>query len=333
MTEPVTLDQVARAAGVSRSTASRAINGGVASKQAIAAVARAVAELGFVPNRAARTLARQRTDQVAIVAPESPTAIFVDPFIGVVIAAVAHCLWQAGLQPQLALADPADPVASTKRFLHHSNVDGILVVHFHHDSCLEALLGELDLPIAFLGRPPAGVAAPYVDADNVQGGYVATKHLLDQGRRHVASISGSLTRSAAVDRRAGYLRAHREAGVEPGPAIELDFQFGAPGAAAARLLAGDPNIDAIFAQSDSLAAGALQAAAAAGRRVPEDIAVVGYDDSATAVQVFPNLTTVAQPVAALGSAAAGLIADRLRHGRWGEWPRLFPTELVIRQSA
>jgi DNA-binding LacI/PurR family transcriptional regulator len=333
LSEPVTLDQVARAAGVSRSTASRVINGGVASERSVRAVGQAVKALGFVPNRAARTLARQRTDQVGIVTPESPALIFLDQFTAVVTAAAAHCLWQDGLQPILALTDPEAPVASAKQFLHHSNVDGIIVIHFHHDPQLEALLGELDLPIVFIGRPPQAVRAPYVDADNVHGGRIATQYLIEQGRRRIACVSGALSREGAVDRRAGYLQALGEAGIEPGPYVELDFQAGAPVSAVAAMLAEHPEIDAVFAQSDFLAAGALEAIAASGRRVPDDVAVVGFDDSATATRVRPSLTTVAQPMACLGSAAAKLLSGRLRSGEWGAWPQVFPTELVIRQSA
>ncbi|MDR1186533.1 MAG: LacI family transcriptional regulator [Bifidobacteriaceae bacterium] len=333
MSDPVTLDQVAKAAGVSRTTASRVINGGTASQRSIQAVNRAIDQLGFVPNRAARTLARQRTDQIAIITPESPELIFLDPFIAVITATVSRRLWQAGLQPLLALSDPDDPVCTTKHFLHHSNVDGIIVAQFHRDDHLEALLQELDLPMVFIGRPPDSVPAPYADADNIHGGHAAAKHLLDQGRRHIACLSGALNRSSAVDRKVGFLRAHEEAGVEPGPCVELDFHSGAPAIAVARLLEQSPQIDAIFAQSDFLASGALQALAVAGRSVPDDVAVVGYDDSVTATQVVPNLTTVAQPVAQLGAAAAELMVERLRTGGWGPWPRVFPTELVIRQSA
>jgi DNA-binding LacI/PurR family transcriptional regulator len=333
MSDFVTLDQVAKAAGVSRTTASRVINGGVASQQSVQAVNQAIEQLGFVPNRAARTLARQRTDQVAIITPESPALIFLDPFIAVITTTVSRCLWQAGLQPLLALADPDDPECTTKRFLHHSNVDGVIVAHFHRDEHLEAMLRELAAPIVFIGRPPESVTAPYTDADNVHGGYIATKYLLDQGRRRIACLSGALNRSSAVDRKAGYRLAHSEAGIPPGPCVELDFRAGAPVTAVTSLLAEFPKIDAIFAQSDFLASGALQALALAGRSVPDDVAVVGYDDSVTATQVVPALTTVAQPASRLGATAAELIAGRLRTGAWGEWPQIFPTELVIRESA
>ncbi|MDR3107222.1 MAG: LacI family transcriptional regulator, partial [Bifidobacteriaceae bacterium] len=223
MNEPVTLDQVAKVAGVSRSTASRVINGGVASPGSVQAVNQAVKKLGFVPNRAARTLARQRTDQVAIITPESPARIFVDPFLAVVSATASHCLWQAGLQPLLALMDPEDPITTAKQFLRRGSVDGIIITHFREGEQMERLLAELDPPVVFIGRSPEGGAAPYVDVDNVRSGYVATKYLLNAGRRHIACVGGPLAISSAVDRRAGFLDAHREAAVQPGPYVELDF--------------------------------------------------------------------------------------------------------------
>jgi DNA-binding LacI/PurR family transcriptional regulator len=333
MDEPVTLEQVAQAAGVSRSTASRVINGGIASPQSARAVNRAVKKLGFVPNRAARTLARQRTDAVALVTPESPALLFLDPFIAAVTSTLASCLWRAGLQPLLALMDPDDPVATTKLFLHRGNVDGIIVTHFQHNEQIEALLAASQLPAVFIGRPPSGTDAPYVDADNVHGGYIAAKHLLDRGRRHIACLGGPLSLSSAADRRSGFLQAHAEAGVTPGPYIELPFRGGAPAAAAAQLLADYPEVDAIVAQSDALAAGAVQALASAGRAMPDEVAVVGYDDSATTTPAVPALTTVTQPIGQLAAGAAKLIIDRLKTGEWGETPPLFPTQLVIRQSA
>ncbi|MDR1186042.1 MAG: LacI family transcriptional regulator [Bifidobacteriaceae bacterium] len=333
MTGPITLEEVARAAGVSRSTASRVINGDVASPQSVKAVNRAVKRLGYVPNRAARTLASQHTDQVAIITPESPTLIFLDPFVAVVSATTAHSLWQAGLVPLLALMDPADPVATTKQFLHRGNVDGIIVTHLRQNDELRKLLTEADLPIVFIGRPPDGIEAPYVDADNVHSGYIATEYLLKQGRRRIACVGGPLTMPSAVDRRTGFLQAHHAVGVEPGPYVELDFHSASAAAATVQLLEQRPETDAVFAETDFLAAGVLQGVAMTGRSVPGDVAVVGHDDSATATQVVPQLTTVAQPVEQLGPAAAGLMVQRLRTGQWGEWPQLFPTELVIRDSA
>jgi DNA-binding LacI/PurR family transcriptional regulator len=332
--DPVTLEQVAKAAGVSRATASRVINDGVASKESVKAVNRAIKRLGYVPNRAARTLARHRTDAVALVTPESPSFVFLDPFLAVVISTVSQRLWRAGLQPLLVLMDPDDPMATTKRFLHRSNVDGMIVTHYHHDEQIAALLGTMDLPAVFIGRPPVETAFPYVDADNVHGGYVATKHLLDQGRHKIACLGGPLTMSPAIDRRAGFNLAHSEAGVEPGPYVELPSFHPADAVQVARRLIEDyPEADAIMAQSDTLGAAAINALVAVGRTVPDDVAVVGYDDSVIATQIVPNLTTVAQPVAQLGEHAADLMIGRLETGVWADSPRILPIELIVRQSA
>ncbi|MDR1078965.1 MAG: LacI family transcriptional regulator [Propionibacteriaceae bacterium] len=328
-----TLDEVARSAGVSRSTASRALSGGVASAAAVAAVRRATERLGFVPNRAARGLARQRTDAVALVIPETPSFIFYDPFLAIVTSTVSAACWKAGLQPMMVLMDPADPVHTIERFLHAGNVDGMIVTSFHHHPGMEDPLTTATLPAVFIGRPPPGSAFPYVDVANRAGARHATEHLLGLGRRHIACLSGSFDMAAAVDRRDGFWEAHRAAGVEPGPCLEGSFTARSGLALARRLLDEYPEVDAIFAQSDALAAGAIQVLTAAGRLVPDDLAVVGFDDFPTATEVFPNLTTVAQPVTELAQAAADLMIGQLKTGQWGDWPQILPTRLVVRQSA
>jgi DNA-binding LacI/PurR family transcriptional regulator len=332
MTQPATLDQVAALAGVSRSTASRVINGGVASAQAAAAVRDAVRRLGFVPNRAARDLARQKTDAIAVVIPETPAFIFYDTFLALATPAISAQFWKAGLQPMLCLMDPADPAPTAGRFLHAGNVDGIVVMSYHENPAIEELLLSSGLPAVFIGRPPTD-RFPYVNADNRRGAYLATKHLLDRGRRRIACLGGSLAMTAAVDRRQGWLDAHEEAGVAPGPFLEGSFATAWGRAGADALLRDYPETDAIFAQADAVAAGAIQALTAAGKAVPGDIALVGFDDFPTATEVCPNLTTVAQPVAELAEAAAELLIGYLRDGAWPPWPRLLPTELVIRDSA
>jgi DNA-binding LacI/PurR family transcriptional regulator len=327
------LDEVARAAGVSRSTASRALTGGVASAATAQAVRRAAQELGFVPNRAARGLARNCTDAIALVIPETPSFIFYDPFLAIVTSTVSAACWKAGLQPMMVLMDPDDPVHTIERFLHSGNVDGAIVASFHHSLQLEQLLTAAALPTVFIGRPPAGGDFPYVDVDNRAGARSATEHLLGLGRRRIACLGGALDMTAAVDRRAGFLEAHRQAGVEPGPYLEGSFTARSGLESVGRLLRMDPRPDAIFAQSDALAAGAIQGLTAAGLTAPDDLAVVGFDDFATATEIFPNLTTVAQPVVELAQAAADLMVGHLKTGQWGAWPQILPTRLVVRQSA
>jgi DNA-binding LacI/PurR family transcriptional regulator len=330
---PVTLDEVARLAGVARSTASRALNGGVASRAAIEAVNEAVRRLSFVPNQAARTLARSRTDAVALVIPADFSRIFFDPVLALVISRLSVDFWREGLQPLLVLMDPKDLIAKLGSFLNAGNVDGMVVTSFHSNPEVEELISASSLPTVFIGRPPSPYSLPYVDIDNVKGGYTATKYLLDKGHRHIACAAGPAGVPSVEDRRLGYLQALTEAGVEPGPFLygrfEADFGIGA----AAGILDGDPRVDAIFAQSDAIAAGVLQGLDAAGLSVPNDVAVVGFDNTTTATSVLPKLTTIAQPVAEMASEAASMLIGYLKYNEWGDSPRILPTELIVRDSA
>jgi DNA-binding LacI/PurR family transcriptional regulator len=314
-------------------TASRALNGGVASPRSIAAVNDAVARLGFVPNRAARTLASRKTDAVALVIPESPEFLFHDQFLARATHAIAAEFWRAEIQPILALANPAETIASVERFLRAGNVDGMVVTSFHSDPEVEARLAEAGLPVVFLGRAPAAAQFPWVDVDAVQGGRLATERLLEQGRRHIACIGGPANMTPVADRLQGFLSAHEQAGLEPGPFLPGLFDQDWGESAANTLLRDYPEIDGLFAQGDVIAAGALHAFRSAGLRVPEDVAVVGFDDFDTATSVFPNLTTIKNPVAELSRAAADLLIGYLETGVWSDWPVVLPAQLVVRESA
>jgi len=329
----VTLDEVARLAGVARSTASRALNDGVASPAAIQAVNEAVRKLGFVPNQAARTLARSRTDSVALVIPEDPTRLFSDPVLATVITRLSVDFWREGLQPLLVLMDPKDLIAKLGSFLNAGNVDGMVVTSFHSNPEVEELISASRLPTVFFGRPPMPGILPYVDIDNVEGGYKATKHLLDAGRRNVACAGGPEGVPSVEDRKQGFLKACAEAGVRPGPYMygRFDTDFGM--SAVSAILDAEPGIDGIFAQSDAIAAGVLSGLSAARRSVPDDVAVVGFDNTATATTVFPRLTTVAQPVAEMAGQAASMLVEYLSSQEWGQCPRILPTELIVRDSA
>jgi DNA-binding LacI/PurR family transcriptional regulator len=329
---PVTLDEVARLAGVARSTASRALNGGVASREAIEAVNKAVRQLGFVPNQAARTLARNRTDAVALVIPEDPSRIFFDPVLAMVISRLSVDFWREGLQPLLVLMDPEDLIAKLGSFLNAGNVDGMVVTSFHSNPEVEEVIAASSLPTVFFGRPPRPDSLPYVDIDNVEGGYKATRYLLDKGRRRIACVGGPAGVPSVEDRRQGFMRACADAGVEPGPYLYGSFDPESGINAAAALVA-DPRVDAVFAQSDAIAVGVLQGLASAGKSVPEDVAVVGFDNTSTATAVLPNLTTVAQPVSEMAGEVASMLLGFLRTRQWGETPRILPTELVVRDSA
>lgn len=333
-----TLEDVAAVAGVSRSTASRAINGEAkVSPQARAAVADAVLRLGFTPNQAARTLVTQRTNAVALVIPEPDERIVADPFFGAAIHGLSHALAESDLQLVLLMAKMGGSPERTVRYLRSGHVDGAVIASHHQADDLERTLVDSRLPSVSMGRPwhlPDRLS--YVDTDNRQGGELATEHLIERGRRRIGTVAGPPDMTAAEDRLIGWRTAMARAR-RPDDAVEYgDFTTAGGAEAMRRLLAAHPDLDAVFVASDLMAAGALTVLRAAHRRVPQDVALVGYDDSAVADVTDPPLTTVVNPVAAMARTAGTILLDRLgRPDAAAEVtePVIFPPELVIRASA
>lgn len=328
-----TLDEVARLAGVSRATASRAINGGSrVSERALAAVDAAVRSLGYTPNPAARTLATRRTDSVAVVVPEPDDRVFSDPFFGRTLTAVNRVLAERDLQLVLLLARPGEEEGRTLRYLRNGHVDGAIVVSHHRSDHLAEHLGALGLPCAFVGRPIVGAdGVAWVDTDNGAGARLATDLLRERGCRRIGHVAGPSDMAAGQDRLEGYVAA---SGAGPGGALveHGDFTEASGEAACARLLAAHPDLDGLFVASDLMARGALRALAAAGRSVPDDVAVVGYDDLG-ADHCDPPLTTVVNPAGELAERATRLLLDRLDGSAAGPASVLLPPTLVRRASA
>ena len=330
-----TLEDVAAAAGVSRSTASRAINGEAkVSPRARAAVESAVLRLGFTPNPAARSLVTHRTNAVALVVPEPDERIVADPFFAAAIHGLSQALADTELQLVLLMASMGGSPERTVRYLRHGHVDGAVVVSHHQADDIERALVETRLPSVFVGRPwnlPDRLS--WVDTDNREGGVLATEHLIARRRRRIGTVAGPADMTAAQDRLAGWRAALGRAGL-PADAVEHgDFTTAGGAAATRRLLAAHPDLDAMFVASDLMAAGALAELRAGDRSVPGDIAVVGYDDSAVAAVTDPPLTTVLNPVAAMARTAGTILLEWLDTDRPAGGPVIFPPELVIRTSA
>ncbi len=333
-----TLEEVAARAGVSRSTASRAINGGLrVSPETLASVEAAVAELGYLPNRAARSLVTRRTDSIALVFPEPDERVLTDPFFAGTLSGVSAALADSDIQMVLVIARPGQS-QRTVRYLRSGHVDGTIVVSHHRDDALDRALVEARLPSVFIGRPIGATGEDdaglqYVDVDNVEGGRLATERLLDLGRRRIATIAGPQDMSAGIDRLAGWRAAMAQAGQPDDALVVGDFTIAGGAAAARTLLAQHPDVDGIFVASDLMASGALTALAEAGRTVPDDVAVVGYDNSAIAASTTPPLTSVVQPVVAMARAAGLRLLDQLQGGADRGAPVIFAPELVVRASA
>lgn len=329
---PATLEEVAALAGVSRSTVSRVVNGSSAvSPEALASVQRAIEQLSYVPNRAARSLASRRTRAIALVVPEDTTRFFGDPFFAAVVSGINAGLSSSDYVLNLFIASD-DPGDKTTSYLRSGAVDGAFVVSHHtSDTFLERIAAVV--PVVYGGRPVRERPGDYfIDVDNVHGGREATAFLIERGHRRIATITGPLTMPAGIDRLKGYREALAAAGM-PEAQVE-DGQFTADGGAAAmrRILASGDRPDALFVASDLMARGALSALAAAGLGAPDDIAVIGFDDSPVATAVTPELTTIRQPSFEQGRRMAEVLIDLLS-GRSAAHATILDTELVIRDSA
>jgi DNA-binding LacI/PurR family transcriptional regulator len=330
-----TLEDVAAHAQVSRATVSRVINGSPkVSEDVRASVEESIRALGYVPNRAARTLVTQRTDSVALVVAEPDTRVFTDPFFGGIVRGVSQELSETGLQLVLSMVQTEEDHHRFERYVQAGHVDGVLLISLHAADPLPTALSRVGIPAVIGGQPlGGGDGLPYVDIDNRSGARAAVSHLLGTGRERIATIAGPQDMCAGVDRMAGYRATLGRSRFRRSLVEVADFTEDGGHACMRALLDRHPDLDAVFAASDLMAAGALRALRLAGRRVPDDVAVVGFDDLELARYTDPPLTTVRQPTVVMGREMARLLLGL--QGLRQETARsvLLPTELVIRESA
>ncbi|AWS45730.1 LacI family DNA-binding transcriptional regulator [Streptosporangium sp. 'caverna'] len=323
-----TLEKVAARAGVSRATASRVINGSTrVAPQIREAVNRAVEELGYVPNQAARSLVTQRADSIALVFPEPATRVFSDdPTFAGIIRGVSMEIEKADKQLVLMLTGLEGGYQRVERYATNGHVDGVIIASMHGTDPLPAILTRRGVPVVCSGRPGAPNSLPYVDMDNSGGAERAVAHLVEQGRRRIATIAGPQDMIAGIDRLNGYRDTLRDSDRRSIIAVG-DFTRESGVIAMRQLLADDPEIDAVFVANDLMALGALRTLRGAGRRVPDDVAVVGFDDIPAAAYAEPPLTTVRQSTVEMGRRLARMVLDLEEKAQL-----VLPTELVVRES-
>ncbi|MGI5401424.1 LacI family DNA-binding transcriptional regulator [Streptomyces sp. CA-135486] len=340
-----TLEDVARRAGVSRSTVSRVVNGvpGVRTEPA-ARTRKAVAELGYVPNQAARRLVNRRNDAVAVVVTEPQNRLFVDPFFDHHLRGIRQELVSHGAQLLLLYIEEPDDYPLVANFLGGGHVDGALMFSLRTDDPLPEIVERMGLPAIYGGRHLSGSGYhdhgyAYVDADNRGGAREAVRHLVSLGRKRVATITGPLDQAASVDRLDGY----RDILLDSTPSLIAEGDFTLHGGAAAMsvLLNRCPDLDAVFVASDLMAAGALRVLRDREIKVPEDVAVIGFDDLRSIAETTdPPLTTVHQDIEGMGRLMVRLLFSRDSGqplpGDSGNHPLtsvITPTHLVVRGSA
>jgi DNA-binding LacI/PurR family transcriptional regulator len=328
-----TLDEVAERAGVSRTAASRVLNNAPhVSKAKRDAVERAIRELGYIPNATARALATRRAGAVALAITDDDSALGQDtPFYSQAIAGVTTVLEETGLELMLVLVNSPRSRSKLQDVLQTHSAAGIMLMGRHGDDPLAALAEQADMPVVFGGRPLNFEPRFYVDSDNRGGARAATEHLIARGRNRIAAITGPLDSDAGVARHRGFLDAMAVAGLPATRVAHGDYTEASGTQAMQALLEQHPDLDAVVAGNDTMAISALRVLAATGRRVPDDVALTGFDDYQAARHTTPPLTTVHQSIPAWGREMARMLLAVID----GEQPSplILPARLIVRESS
>ncbi|MBM2621576.1 LacI family DNA-binding transcriptional regulator [Actinoplanes sp. LDG1-06] len=337
-----TLEDVARIAGVSRATVSRVINGiRNVDPQLHEVVWDAVGRTGYVPNRLARSLVTRRTGTVALVVSDSEAhdddpfmgRFFADPYFGRVVGGLMSVLREKGVQLALQIVGSDDQRRRLVGDLRNGQADGAIVLSLPPIDPLPRMLTEGSVPAVLIGRPSEPVPIDYVDLANDTGATLAAEHLLARGCQRIAMISGPADVPASSDRIAGFRRSMARRGHGWVPTETGNFTRDSGETAMRALLAGNPELDGVFVANDLMALGALAALREAGRRVPEDVAVVGFDDSSAAVAASPALTTVRHPLEDMAAEAARLLLARIEDPAMRVSSVIYEPALIERDSA
>ena len=327
-----TIRDVAAAAGVSRGTVSRVINGGHwVSPEALAAVEEAIRATGYSANQHARSLVTGRSNSVAFLLTEPQHLLFEDPNFSILLRGAAQALAARGMPLLLMVAGTPEEQRQVSTYVGAGHVDGVLAISSHAGNRLLDELVRQGIPMIACGIPLGYEGSVgYVAADDLAGGRRMTRHLLDGGRTRIATITGPLDTPGGRLRLEGY---RQELGDLFDESLVAHGDYSREGGAAAMrsLLSQRPDLDAVFVGSDLMAAGALQVLREAGRSVPTDVAVGGFDDSGLAATLDPPLTTMRQPLERISAEMVRLLIEVIE----GAEPAAItlPTSLVVRASA
>jgi LacI family transcriptional regulator len=330
----LTLEDIAKKAGVSRSTVSRVVNEHPNVREEVRnRVWQVIRSTGYHPNAAARTLASQRSWMIGLVLPRSVSFFFTDPYYPHLTQGIAQACNQYNYTLSLFIVgSEEDEEKIFPRISRRGLLDGILLQSAQHGDRLIDRLVNSNLPLLIVGRPFHADGVSYIDIDNVKAAYHAVSHLIQLGYRRIGTITGPSNSTVGLDRRAGYIKALEEHGwpIDKSLIVEGDFTETSGYTGMQQLFAFQP--DAIFAASDIMAIGAMRAVREAGLSVPDDIAFVGFDDLPIATHEHPLLTTVHQPVLEFGAKAVETLIDLIENGIEPERRVIMDTELIIRST-
>lgn len=325
-----TLDELAALAGVSRATVSRVINGGQVSAATRGRVMSVLETTNYRPNVVARALASGRSGVVGVAMHLAPELLFRDPYFSQLLGGMSSVLSEKAAGMMLWLGDRSKE-ETLDRILRTGLLDGVIVTaNYLEDFLVDGLLSS-DLPTVLIGHRRADRTASYVDVDNIQAADTITTHLVQSGRARVGHITGTRGTVAAEDRITGYQKALARAGLS-GEELMVEGDLNEPSGALAAVELLDRRVDAIFCANDASAAGALETIRSRGLRVPDDVALAGFDDLDFAATLEPPLTTIRQRVQEQGMEAARSLLRLLEDPSSGPHRVILPTELIVRAS-
>ncbi len=328
-----TLEGIAKLSGVSRSTVSRVLNNDANVRESTRQrVLEVIEQQHYRPNLAARGLASGKTDVIGVVIPVGLSLVFTDPFYPLLLQGIADASRTRDRFVMLWLAEPEYERQTIEQVVGRGVVDGVIVASSTSEDPLVDSLFMTEKPFVMIGRHPARSDVSFVDVENREAARALTSHLLRLGYGRVATISGPQDSIAGSERLAGYEDALNDLGVAVDPDLVAEGDFSAQSGARAMSKLLERRPDAVFAANDTMAIAALREIQRAGLRVPDDIAVAGFDDIPDAAQTDPSLTTVRQPIRRLGSTAASTLMDLIADPGRRVREVILPTELVVRDS-
>lgn len=339
-----TLSDIAEAVGVATMTVSRVVSGdGYVSEETRGKVLKAVKELNYRRNGLARSLKRQFTETVGLVLGDIS-----NPYSTELARAVRETLLEQGFNLFICISESGakEDMIAFESLANHS-VDGIIVATRSNEAGDRYLsdLVETNVPVVAIGRDLAHKNIDFVSPDNLKGGFDATQHLIDLGHKRIAFIGANLRSGSNLKRLQGYINALEQHGIavderlitgrSEGIADEVGYsteEIGFEGMK--RLLSLPDPPTAVFARNDFTAIGAMRAINEAGLRIPNDIAIVGFDDIPLAARMSPSLTTVRQPMRAEGQIAAQMLLERISgKANISRRERILDCELIVRESS
>ncbi len=329
----MTISKIADLAGVSKATVSRVLNEYPHVRPELRErVQRVIEETGFQPNNVARLLASDRSNMIGLIIPSGPQEVFTDPYFPALTQGISQAANQNNQTLALFIVQSEQEGRDTiQKIIATGLLDGLIITADLKENVFIPQLSEQSIPFVLIGRPSEPDNVNFVDVDNLGGAMMATEHLIGLGYRRIAVIV-TQQNAPSYDRLAGYRRALEQHDLPYDPQLVAvgDYSLESGYHAAQQLIPLAP--EALFVGSDTMALGAMRALREHGLRVPQDVAIVGFDDLPPAVQADPPLTTIRQPITRIGQMAVETLMQLVSDPDCPLRQVYLPTQLIVRAS-